>query len=341
MPSAVLGNEFTASGHETGKSRGSGTGTAWRTQERVNKVVALLLCTYDGERFLQDQLESFARQTYPHWLVAVSDDGSNDATLKILDGYRAKWGSERISVQKGPGQGFVANFLSLACDESINADYYAFADQDDVWEDDKLARALAWLNSVSLAIPAVYCSRTRLVDIENKEVGLSPLFERAPSFRNALVQSLAGGNTMVFNAAARALLLETNVRSGVVSHDWWVYLVVTGCGGAVYYDPYPAVRYRQHEQNLVGSNMHWNARLDRMRWLLRGRLRTWSGQHIEGLGRIRNKFPKKNQTVLDSFIDARHATLGRRIIGFAKCKIYRQTFLGNLGLLIAVLLKKI
>jgi len=86
-----------------------------------------------------------------------------------------------------PAEGFVANFLSLTCKASIEADYYAYSDQDDVWESDKLERAVRWLQTVPENIPALYCSRTRLVDAENNEIGLSPLFSKPPSFANALI----------------------------------------------------------------------------------------------------------------------------------------------------------
>ena len=83
---------------------------------------------------------------------------------------------------------------------------------------------------------------------------MSPLFRRPPSFRNALVQSLAGGNTMVLNRPARDLVALASRRARFVSHDWWAYLLVTGAGGAVHYSAKPLVRYRQHAHNLVGAN---------------------------------------------------------------------------------------
>ncbi len=222
--------------------------------------VAILLCTYNGQRYLSDQLDSVAAQTYPNWVVRVSDDGSQDDTLSILTEYRSKWPNGRLSIAQGPAKGFVANFLSLTCNADIQADYYAFCDQDDVWEADKLQRAVDWLQGVPEGVPALYCSRTQLVDADNNSIGFSPLFSKPPSFANALTQNVASGNTMVFNHAACALLREGGKDVEVVAHDWWLYLLVSGVGGKVFYDTYPSLALpsarRQSggdENSLVGA----------------------------------------------------------------------------------------
>ena len=104
------------------------------------------------------------------------------------------------------------------------------------------------------SLPLLFCSRTLTITESGTPVGMSPLFRRTPSFRNALVQSLAGGNTMVLNRAARDIVALASRRARFVSHDWWAYLLVTGAGGVVHYSAKPLVRYRQHAQNLVGAN---------------------------------------------------------------------------------------
>nr|WP_308809978.1 glycosyltransferase [Pseudomonas sp. MD195_PC81_125] len=104
--------------------------------------IAILLCTFNGERFLAQQLESIARQTCPDWFVVVSDDGSTDSTLELLREYSERWGDGKLSVRQGPRSGYAANFLSLTCDKTIEADYYAWADQDDIWQANKLECAL-------------------------------------------------------------------------------------------------------------------------------------------------------------------------------------------------------
>ena len=175
-------------------------------------LVAILLCTYNGARFLAEQLDSLEAQTHQNWVVIASDDGSSDQTLEILRQYQTKWSSGKLTIRSGSQKGFCQNFLSLACDPEIKADYYAFCDQDDVWLPGKLEAALAnIIANQSDDVPYLYCGRTKYVTENLKPCGMSPLFVFPPSFRNALVQSIAGGNTMVFNLAAKNLIEKVGI----------------------------------------------------------------------------------------------------------------------------------
>lgn len=312
-----------------------------RMADRSSKSIAILLCTMQGQRYLREQLDSIERQTHRNWSIWVSDDGSNDDTHSILNEYRAKLGESRLSIHTGPADGFAANFLSLACKASITADYYAFADQDDVWEADKLAHALHWLQTVPQHLPALYCGRTRSVDANNQDLGFSPLFTKPPCFANALVQSIAGGNTMMFNNAARRFLRKAGPDVKVVSHDWWVYMVVSGCGGRVFYDPAPKVRYRQHGNNLVGTNKGWAAGIVRVRMLMQRRFQNWNDINVAALQTICYQLAPENQRTLELFSIARNSGFFARLAGLRESGIYRQTKLGNLGLVVAAILKKI
>ena len=303
--------------------------------------VAILLCTMQGRKYLPDQLDSIRGQTHALWSIWASDVGSTVGTRDILGEYQAKLGATRLCFRDGPAKGYAANFLSLVCDARVTADYYAYADQDDIWESNKLELALEWLQTIPSHVPALYCTRTRSVDVNNHEIGLSPLFAKPPSFANALIQSLAGGNTMVFNDAARNLLCGAGPDVPAVSHDWWTYMVVAGCGGQVLYDPVPSVRYRQHESNLVGTNNDWRARLVRVRMLLQGRFRDWNDKNMLALECIRGRLTPENRGLLDKFSKARNRRLVSRLVGLRRCGIYRQTLLGNLGLIAATFLKKL
>jgi len=303
--------------------------------------VAVLLCTMQGQRFLAEQLNSIATQTHPNWEIWASDDGSDDHTHSILEHYQEHWGEERLSIHAGPSEGSTANFLSLTCRADIDTEFFAYADQDDIWESDKLARAMKWLQTVPRHIPALYGSRTQLVDERNQYIGYSPLFTRSPSFENALVQNVAGGNTMVFNRAARDLLRRAGDQVQVVAHDWWAYMVITGCGGRVHYDPYPTVRYRQHGDNQVGANISWGARLVRLRLLLKGRFRAWTDENVRALRSIRPMLTDDNASTLDEFDLSRHGAMWGRISGLWIAGVYRQTILGNMALVAAAILRKI
>jgi len=304
-------------------------------------MVAVLMCTYQAERYLMEQLDSIIEQTHQNWHLYVSDDGSKDSTQSILNSYQAKWGPDRLSIISGPAKGFAKNFLSLSCNTIIKADFYAFSDQDDIWEKDKLERALNCLLSIPEGTPGLYCSRTRLVNSSNKEIGLSPLFVKPPCFANGLIQNIGGGNTMVLNNAARSLLIEAGDEIPVVSHDWWSYLLVSGCGGKVFYDTIPSLRYRQHSENLIGMNDSWQARFKRIRMLSQGRFRKWNNDNIMALQKMLHQLTPENQTVLEQFTKAREMSLIPRLLNLKKSGVFRQTLLGNLGLIAAAIFNKI
>jgi glycosyltransferase involved in cell wall biosynthesis len=215
--------------------------------------VAILLATKNGARYLAEQLRSYADQTADRWSLHVSDDGSTDGTVEIIQQF-ARSHPQVTSIGQGPRQGYIRNFLSLAKDKSIIADYFAFSDQDDIWYPDKIERALSFLEAVPKSIPALYFSRTEIVDENLNHLGISPLFARLAAFQNALIQNMGGGNTMVFNAATKQLL-ESGRQDDVASHDWWTYQVVTAVGGTAIYDKRPSLKYRQHANNVQGS-MH-------------------------------------------------------------------------------------
>lgn len=303
--------------------------------------VAILMCSYNGERFLAEQIDSFERQTHRNWSLVVSDDGSQDGTLEILQAYMDSWGQERLKIVQGPQRGFVKNFLSLTCSTDIDAEFFAWADQDDIWSEDKLHAALAWLQTIPKHIPALYCGRTKLIDESGTPIGFSPRFCLPPCFANALVQSIGGGNTMVFNQAARDLIQEAGDNLDVPSHDWWAYQLISGVEGVTHYDPVPRVLYRQHDENLVGSNSNWYARLQRLRMVLNGRFYEWNAQNIHALETMSHRLSRDSQTTLRNFKDARNKKISQRVLWWMRAGVYRQTLFGNIGLFFAILIKKI
>jgi glycosyltransferase involved in cell wall biosynthesis len=307
----------------------------------TSPAVTILLCTRDGERFLGEQLASLERQTFKNWKLIASDDGSRDRTRSILAAFQKSFEPGKVEIIDGPRRGATANFLFQACAENLVSKYYAFCDQDDVWDPDKLERAIGTLERIDPDIPALYGSRTRLIDEAGNEIGFSPLFHKRPEFRSALVQSIAGGNTMVFNQKARELIGFCGADVDVPSHDWWLYQVIAACGGYVHYDPYPAVRYRQHAHNVIGANMSWTARMHRLQMLQKGRFRHWEDLNVAALARLRPRMSAENRRIFDLFRKARHEPLLRRATIFAQSGVYRQTTLGNLGLVAAVVLNKI
>ncbi|MFI4962386.1 MAG: glycosyltransferase family 2 protein [Legionellales bacterium] len=302
--------------------------------------VVLLMATYNGEQFLASQLDSIVAQTHTNWELWVSDDASEDKTWNILKEYQERLGGDKVHMQSGPGKGFAANFLSLITNPRAKGSFYAYSDQDDFWEPYKLQRAIDWLATIPSDRPALYCSRTRLIDEKGLDIGYSQLFKKEPGFLNALVQNIAGGNTMVFNQAALELLRKSGENLSIVAHDWWTYLLVSGADGALLYEPNPSVRYRQHNHNVMGSNLGWQARFMRIFMMLKGRSKNWNDLNIQALMSVESVLTEKNRQVVQKFKSIKNSPLLFRVIHTKKLGIYRQTLLGNIGLVVATLLKK-
>ena len=302
--------------------------------------VAVLLCTFNGGRFLDAQLQSLFQQSYPASSLYVSDDGSTDDTLELLEKAILANLPLRIDLRRGPGKGAVTNFLSLVCEESISGDYFAYADQDDIWDTDKLSRAVTRLAKCDASLPALYCARTRSLSESGLITGASPQFRKPPSFPNALVHNIGGGNTMVMNRAARELLCRAGLVD-VVSHDWWTYLMVSGAGGKVEFDQTLCLNYRQHADNQIGANTGFKRRMMRYFGALSGRNRDWNDRNIAALEQNATLLTQENRERLKVFSESRGGGVFDRLRGVRRAGLYAQTFSGNLGLLLATLLKKI
>ncbi|GAB6855572.1 glycosyltransferase family 2 protein [Asaia astilbis] len=212
--------------------------------------IAILLSVYNGEAYLNQQLDSFLVQSDDNWRLYWRDDGSQDASRAIMLSFQEHRGQGRcIEVPAEPGNVGVARSYAFLLDAAPHDALIAFADQDDVWVPQKLAWAREKIEL--LHGPALYCARQLLTDETLTVLGPSLSLERAPDFRSALIQNLATGHTVLLNAEAATLIRPVPPPKGVL-HDWWSYLLVLGTGGQVVFDERCVSFYRQHPRNAVG-----------------------------------------------------------------------------------------
>ncbi len=304
--------------------------------------VCVLLAHYNGAEMLAEQLTSLAGQTHRDWSLIISDDGSSDDWLDVATRFAERYAKGRTWLTNGPRKGFARNFLSLVKVAGPFVPFAAFCDQDDVWMPDKLARAVKKLNDLAAGVPAIYCGRTMICDANMRVMRPSPLFRQQPGFANALVQNVGGGNTMVLNRQALDLVQDTLKHAdGVVSHDWWVYQLVTGAGGQVIYDHEPAVYYRQHESNLIGANDTVWASLTRLRGVIAGRYKQWNGGNTSALRAARHWLTPEARRTLALFCEAREGPLPKRLKALHCSCVYRQTRRGTAALWLAALMNKL
>ncbi len=303
--------------------------------------VAILMCTYNGALYLQEQLDSIQAQDYQSWKLYVSDDGSTDQTLPILKSYQALWGKDKLHILKGPCKGFQKNFISLITSKKIHADFYMLCDQDDVWLPKKITVAISYLQSQDPSRPQLYCGRTSYVNKKLKFIEHSELFLRPTSFHNAIVQSIAGGNTMAYNNALKKIPMGfKDIR--IVAHDWWLYILCELSGGKTYFDQESQTLYRQHERSLIGANTSWLAKARRLYMLLAGKFIDYNDCHYEAFNTIPLKIASPTHiNLIDRFFTDRHKDLKTRLKMIKELGIYRQTWDGMAALYLAALLKRL
>lgn len=295
--------------------------------------VEVLLALFEGERFLGEQLESLARQTYRAWSLAIRDDGSRDRGPAIAQGFAATMPGRGLRLLEGPHLGRARGFLALVLASDPMADYLAFCDQDDVWDPGKLARAVDRLAALPAGVPALYCGPALRTGAAPRPTGRSPRGSGAPSFRNALVECVAGGNTMVMNrAAAGTLRLAAGFRGPIPAHDWWAYQVVTGAGGIVVHDDRPMVFSRRHAAPRDASAAGAPARL---RALAGGQFRSWCDQNVAALTAISPLLTPRRRALLREFAELRAAPLAARLRRLVASGIHCQTRGGQAALLAA------
>lgn len=299
------------------------------------------MATFNGEKFLTAQLESIKNQNYPHWHLYIRDDGSQDSTWEILKAFQAEAGEEKVTLFRQDNQGSSHAFLSLLCDPQIQADYYAYADQDDIWDVDKLQRAIEWLSVQDNRQPILYCANVRLMDAQGKDLRSLPPKHKAFCFQHALVQCAATGNTMVFNNILRETLLEVGKIELKAGHDAWTYLVVTACGGKVHYDVQPVLSYRQHAHNIAGFSPYRFQRMQKsLKRVLANDFKVVNDCHILALNKIQNRMTPEASNTLNYFASARQGNVLHRIGCLYQSGIYRQDTLGTLGLYVSAMMDK-
>ena len=301
--------------------------------------VTILMATRNGEKTISEQLDSIAEQTHGDWSLIVSDDGSTDATRDRVAAFAERHRSKRILRLDGPRQGSAMNFLSLLR-AAGDSPWVAYCDQDDVWLPDRLSRGLNKLEGVRG--PALYGARTMVTDAQLRPLRLSPDFSRPKSFGNALVQSVAGGNTMLINRAALDVLQPASRPvQRLIAHDWWTYQMITAIGGTVVYDKVPTVLSRQHTNNQIGANDTWRASLRRVSQLLSGEFSDWCRIQTAALHPHRGRMTKDARGKYDALCAIKDQALPARMRTFARAGLYRQTPCGSLALWFAAVLGRL
>lgn len=305
-------------------------------QNKGGSHVVILMATYQGAAHIGAQLDSIAAQTHRDWSLVVSDDGSTDDTLALVDDFARRFPVGQVRLVEGPRAGATRNFLFLLR-QAPEECALAFCDQDDFWLPDKLARAVAAIRSPE---PVHYAARTIIADPHLRPLTGSRRFERPLGLRNALVQAVMAGNTSVYNPAAAAVLRQAAgaaEEAGILSHDWWAYQVTAAAGARLIHDPAPALLYRQHERSEVGRNDTPKALLLRARQLMRGDFGRWMEANLRSLQAIPHLLTDDSRALIDKCAALPVARPAEAAGVIRSLGLYRQTAAGTAGLYAAAM----
>ena len=211
------------------------------------KSVCVLMSTYNGEKYIKEQLESILKQKNVSMKIIVRDDGSKDNTINILKEYEEQG---KINFYKGENLKPAFSFMDLLYN-APEMDFYAFADQDDVWLEEKLFAAIKKMEKNEHK-ETVYFSNVELVD-ENLNIIMVNNNRVRNNLGEAFAHSPAIGCTMVINNKMRKKIIEKNIDGLQIGlHDSWIYRVALSIGANIVYDENYYIKYRQHQNNVVG-----------------------------------------------------------------------------------------
>lgn len=222
-----------------------------------NPKVNILLSTYNGEKYLSEQLDSLLAQTYPNITICIRDDGSKDNTFSILKNYEQKSllssGPKIILLNSYSGQnlGYMQSFWTLLAD-CPPADYYAFCDQDDFWLPTKIEAGVHALENEKANLPLLYSSSFTYCD-ENMTFTGNPATIKEPiRFKDVMFYTPAFGFTIMINEVLRSIALSASSLKNI-PHDGWCQKIAASMGKFIY-DPSQTAKYRRHASTVTYAN---------------------------------------------------------------------------------------
>lgn len=278
------------------------------------------MSSYNGEKYISEQIDSILQQDYGDIKLLIRDDGSSDGTLEILKRYSEKY--DNVCYYQGENKGSAGSFFDLIQHADMTMDYYSFSDQDDYWLENKISHAVRYLEGRKTGrdIPLLYCSNTIPVDSELKPIPTAvPYRNFRPSFGNAVIQNINTGCTCVVNRKLIEMAAG-ELPDFTVMHDWWLYLIAA-CFGNAYFDEDAYIWYRQHGNNTIGARTsrieHWKYRIKNYR-----KQRGWIRRQNEEFRRI-FQIEGENRKLIDLVIDSPFS-MKKKIEMINNPAIYRQ-----------------
>lgn len=215
------------------------------------KRILVLLSTYNGEKYVAEQIESILKQnkTKMEISILVRDDGSTDKTCSILEEYKKK---NKLEWYSGDNLKSAKSFVDLIFHAGTEYDYYAFCDQDDYWCHNKLYESIIKMENDNIEIPKICYCNIEVVNKNREHINTKKISDRYKYFDEMMLTYCVPGCTMVFNNALLKIARKHRPQE-VTMHDCWIYFLCVAIGGQIYSTEYVGIQYRQHEDNVVGA----------------------------------------------------------------------------------------
>ncbi len=307
-------------------------------------TVAIVMTTYNGEKYIGEQIESILASSYQDFELFIHDDGSKDNTISILRGYEAQYPTKLHVFQNEENLGLTLNFLSAFSITTM--DYVMFCDQDDVWKSNKIALTLKRMRHMEAQIgkssPLAVFTDAVIVDqnlnvLKNSFFCSNHLNPRKTDLPHILMENKLIGCTVMVNAALRKVLQSSRLPMKARYHDWWIALIAASMGKIGYVNE-RTLLYRQHSNNVVGGADFLSYFKNRIALLHKQKeaVRSLSRQAEEFLSIYHDSLTDEKREIIRSFAELEHYNFLQRR-GIILCKGYLKTgIVRNIGLIFIV-----
>lgn len=265
--------------------------------------VAILLSAYNGGRYIEEQLESIYHQTYKDFQLYIRDDGSEKEFVELLEKMKKKYG---FVLYEGNNLGFVGSFMWLLRNVK-DAEYYTFADQDDIWKEKKLEKAVEWFEEglaggvIKEKRPVLFHSAYAVMDSNGTVIDHFWFPDEGYDFRRSVTENHYSGFSMMINRSLRRFMIAGN-DSEIGYHDWWAAMIVQAFGTAHSSDEVLAV-HRAHGDNITTFNIFTRFRWLHATWREESEIHKRALEFHKCFGR---RLKKKDRILLELFCDERY-----------------------------------
>ena len=298
--------------------------------------ISVLLSTYNGEKYLNQQLDSLLSQTYKNFEIIARDDGSQDKTLEILHSYNITI----IDSKKNLGaKGSFGALLEYAA-QNTESEYFMFCDQDDVWESDKIEKTLAKMHEIEIScheMPILVHTDLNVVDenlkvLDNSMWNYEHINPKLNTLNRLLIQNTITGCTVMINKKLAQISLQ--IPDEAVMHDGWIGLVASKFGKIDFIDE-PTIQYRQHGGNSIGAKgilkKGFSIFLNRSLYIKHLYINIKQAKVF--LNIYRNRLDNVTIEMLENFISIENKSFWQKRKILLKHKLLKQGLIRNIGLL--------